>query len=103
MGVPRGEPATRYAALSAGTARRRRCSDSGHYRISQPVRSLRLPPDHGVVAARRLAGGQGPSREDLASRRAEGSTKAEAARAAVVQRWVVCPAAAGAGKPCVEL
>ena len=62
----------------------------------QPVWTLRLSPDHGAAEARRLAGGQGPGRAHLASRRAEGSAEAEAARAAVAQRWIVRAAAAGA-------
>ena len=38
---------------------------------------------------------------DLASRRAEGSSEAEAARAAVVQRWIVRAAATEAHEPCM--
>ena len=43
-----------------------------------------------------LAGGQGSSGEDLASRRAEGSAQAEGKRTVVAQRWIVRAAAAGA-------
>jgi len=46
---------------------------------------------------------QGPGRTHLASRRAEGSAEAEAARAAVIQRWIMCTAAPGAQEPCMEL
>ena len=49
-----------------------------------------------LLQARWLAGWQGPGGAHLASRRAEGSAEAEAARAAVVQRWIVRAAAAGA-------
>jgi hypothetical protein len=40
-------------------------------------------------------------RAHLASRRAEGSTQTEAARAVVVQRWILRAAAAGACEPCM--
>ena len=39
------------------------------------------------------AGWQGPRGAYLALRRAEGSAEAEAARSAVVQRWIVCTTA----------
>ena len=78
-------------------------TDPGHRGVGQPVWTLRLSPDHGAAAAGRLAGGQGPGRAHLASRRAEGSAEAEAARTAVAQRWIVRAAAAGAHQPCVEL
>jgi hypothetical protein len=39
----------------------------------------------------------------LASRGAEGTAEAEAARKAVAQRWLMCTAQAGAAEPRVEL
>ena len=52
-----------------------------------------------LLQAGRLASGQGPGGAHLASRGAEGSAEAEAARAAVAQRRFVRAAAAGAGQP----
>ena len=56
-----------------------------------------------LLRAGRLAGRQGPGRAHLASRRAEGSAEAEAARAVVAQRRVVRAAASGARQSCLEL
>ncbi len=39
----------------------------------------------------------------MASRRLEGAAEAEAARASVVQRWLMRAAATYASQPCVEL
>jgi hypothetical protein len=59
-----------------------------------------LSPHHGVAEAGGQAGWQVPGGAHLASRRAEGSAEAEAARSAVVQRWIVRAAAAQARQPC---
>src|SRR5512143_488692 len=50
-----------------------------------------------------MASGQGPSGTDLATRRAESAAKTEGARTIVVERRLLRAAAAGAGKPCLEL
>lgn len=84
-GVPVGQPATRHAALSSVTARRRRCTHAGDHPACQPVRQLWVAPDHGVAEASWLAGWQGPRRVYLASRRAEGTAEAEATRPVVAQ------------------
>jgi hypothetical protein len=55
--------------------------------------TLRLPSNHGAAEAGRLADWQGPGRAYLATRGAEGSAETEAARAVVVQRWIVREAA----------
>src|SRR5579859_6445413 len=102
-GVPTGESATRHAALPADTARGRRCVDPGDHRSGQPVWTLWISPHHGGTERRWLACGQGPSRAHLATRRAEGPTEAEAARAVVVQRWIVRAAASGTRESCMEL
>jgi hypothetical protein len=54
---------------------------------------------YGYPKSRRLAGWQGPGGAHLASRRTQGSAEAEAARSAVVQRWIVRAAAAQARQP----
>ena len=51
---------------------------AGDHPACQPVRPLRVSPDHGTAEASRLAGGQGPRGAYLASRGAEGSAKTEA-------------------------
>ena len=50
-----------------------------------------------------MAGGQGPGRADLEAGRAEGTSKTEAAKALVVERWVLRATAAGAAEACLEL
>ena len=69
------------------------------------VWSLRLSADHSAAASlRRQAGWQGPGGENLSV--AEGlkvPQKAEAARPAMAQRWLLCEAAADTPEPCMEL
>ena len=59
--------------------------------------------DHSAAQASRLAGGQGSLGAYLASRGAEGSIEAEAARHAVAQRWVMSTAQTDTSQPRVEL
>lgn len=47
--MPVGEPATRHATLSTDTARRRRFAHRCHRGVRQPVWTLRLSPDHGLL------------------------------------------------------
>src|ERR1019366_5483651 len=58
---------------------------------------------HGVVAGCGVAGGEGSSAADLATRRAEGAAETAGARAVVAGRWLVCAVATRASESCVEL
>src|SRR5271155_5094167 len=91
------------ATLSAAAAHGRRSADAGDSGPGGEVRALWLPADHGAVAACGVAGGQGSSAADLATRRAEGAAEAAATRTVVARGWVVCAVATGAGESCVEL
>ena len=73
--------------------------------MARAVHRGEVPPYRRITAAeaRGLAGWQGPRGAYLTSRRAEGPAEAEAARSAVVQRWIVCTAAPGAPEPCVVI
>ena len=94
---PRGTQ--RYRAIGRKTKMHSRRRSS-----SLPASTAAMvSPDHGAAQAGRLAGGQGPRRAYLASRGAEGSTEAEAARPLVAQRRFVRAAQARARKPCMEL
>src|ERR1035438_9474027 len=50
-----------------------------------------------------MAGRQGSSAADLATRRAEGAAETAGARTVVARRRFVCAVAAGAGESCVEI
>jgi len=62
-----------------GLEQRRRCIDPSHHHSGQPVRTLRLPTNHGAAEESGLASGQGSGAMHLAARRAESTrqTKAE--------------------------
>src|ERR1019366_5655682 len=93
----------RDTTLSATAAHGRRSADAGDPGPGCKVWAIRLPAHHGVVAERGMAGGQGSSAADLATRRAEGAAETAATRTAVARGWFVYPAAAGAAESCVEL
>src|ERR1022692_141730 len=93
----------RNATLSAAAAHGRRSADAGDPGPGGEVWAVRLSAHHGAVAECGMAGGQGSSAADLATRRAESAAEAAAARTVVARRWFVCAAAAEAGESCVEL
>src|SRR5580704_17359094 len=93
----------RDTTLCVATAHGRRSADAGDLGPGREVWALRPPAHHGVVAGCGVAGGEGSSAADLATRRAEGAAETAATRAVVVGRWFVCAATAGAGESCVEL
>src|SRR5450759_6023232 len=93
----------RNTTLSAAAAHGRRSADAGDPGPGCEVWAIRLPAHHGVVAERGMAGGEGSSAADLATRRAEGAAEAAATRAVVARGWFVCAAATGAGESCVAL
>src|SRR6266852_5294803 len=84
----------------AATAHGRRCANTGDHGPGGEVRAVRLPAHHRVAAECGVAGGQGSSAADLATRRAESTAETAATRAIVVARWFVHPAAAGASQSC---
>src|SRR5271170_6773658 len=89
--------------LSAAAAHGRRRADAGDPDPGHEVWAVRLPAHHGVVAACGMAGGEGSSAADLATRRAESTAETAGARAVVAGRWFVCAAASRAGESRVEL
>src|SRR5450759_5776144 len=93
----------RDTTLSAAAAHGRRSADAGDPGPGGKVWAVRLPAHHSAFAERGMAGGEGSSAADLATRRAEGAAEAAATRAVVARGWFVCAAAAGAGESCVEL
>src|ERR1017187_6342858 len=93
----------RDTTLSAAAAHGRRSADAGDSGPGREVWAVWLPAHHGVVAERGMAGGEGSSAADLATRRAEGTAETAATRAAVARRWFVYPVATGAGESRVEL
>jgi hypothetical protein len=100
--------ACRLASQPRGTQRYRAIGREDEDALTQAIVQLAstavmATPDHGVTTASGLAGRQGPRGAHLASRRAEGSAEAEAARQAVAQRWIVRAAEAEAAQPRVEL
>src|SRR5208282_2820801 len=101
--MPSSEAMARDTTLSAATAHGRRRADTGHPDPGREVWAVRLPAHHRVVAECGVAGGEGSSAADLATRRAEGAAEAEGARAVVVSRWFVRTDAPGAGESRVEL
>src|SRR5271157_5682173 len=93
----------RNATLSAAAAHGRRSADAGDSGPGREVRTVWLPTHHGVVAECGVAGGQGSSTADLATRRAESAAETASARTVVASRWFVCTDAPRAGESRVEL
>ena len=88
---------------SIGMARmwagRRRGADCGHHRARVPVRTLRLPADHGAPSGSWLGGEREARRADMAAGGAQGSPEATEEEPALAQRRVLRPSAAGASEP----
>src|ERR1035441_744762 len=78
----------RNTTLSAAAAHGRRSADAGDPGPGREVWAVRLPAHHGVVAERGMAGGEGSSAADLATRRAEGAAETAGARATVARGWL---------------
>src|SRR6266853_248733 len=93
----------RDTTLSAAAAHGRRSADAGDPGPGCKVRAVRLPAHHGAAEERGVAGGEGSSTADLATRRAEGAAEAAGTRAVVARGWFVYPVASRAGESCVEL
>src|SRR5271170_8117493 len=93
----------RDTTLPAAAAHGRRRADTGDPDPGCEVWAVRLPAHHGVVAGCGVAGGQGSSAADLATRGAEGAAETAGARATVAGRWLVCAAAAGTSESRLEL
>src|ERR1039457_2846432 len=93
----------RNTTLSAAAAHGRRSADAGDPGSSCKGWAVRLPAHHGAVAECGMAGGQGSSAADLATRRAESAAEAAATRAVVARGWFVCAVAPRAGESCVAL
>src|ERR1017187_7314689 len=93
----------RDTTLSATAAHGRRSADAGDSGPSRKVWAIWLPAHHGVVAECGVAGGEGSSAADLATRRAEGAAEAATTRTVVARGWFVCAVATGACESCVEL
>src|ERR1035441_8939442 len=93
----------RNTTLSAAAAHGRRSADAGDPGPGREVWAVRLPAHHGVVAERGMAGGEGSSAADLATRRAEGAAETAGEGAVVARRRVAYRGATGAGESCVEL
>src|SRR5207249_3152909 len=89
--------------LLAAAAHGRRRADAGDPDPGHEVWAVWLPAHHRVVAECGVAGGQGSSAADLATRRAESTAKTAAARAVMAGRWFVCAVATGACQSGVEL
>jgi transposase InsO family protein len=79
----------RDTTLSAAATHRRRSADAGDPSPGGKVWAVRLPAHHGAVAECGVAGGEGSSAADLATRRAEGTTETKATRAVVARGWCV--------------
>ena len=101
--MPCSEAVARNTTLSATAAHGRRSADAGDPGPGGEVWAVRVSAHHGVVAERGMAGREGSSAADLATRRAESTAETAAARAVVAGRWFVCTVATGAGESCVEL
>ena len=101
--MPSGEAVARNATLSATAAHGRRSADAGDPGPGCEVWAVRLPAHYGVVAECGVAGGEGSSAADLATRRAEGAAEAAGARTVVARGWFVCAVATRASESCVEL
>src|SRR5271155_6190618 len=93
----------RNTTLSAIAAHGRRSADAGDPGPGCEVWAVRLSAHHGAVAGCGVAGGQGSSAADLATRRAEGAAEAAATRTVVARGWFVCAVATGTGESRVEL
>src|SRR5580698_1836131 len=101
--MPGGEAMARDTTLSAAAAHGRRSADASDPGPGREVWAVRLPAHHGVVARCGVAGRQGSSAADLATRRAEGTAETAGARAAVAWGRFVCAVATGPCESCVEL
>src|SRR5450755_2821122 len=101
--MPSGEAMARDTTLSAAAAHGRRSADAGDPGPGREVWAVRLSAHHGAVAECGMAGGEGSSAADLATRRAEGTAETAGARAAVAGGWFVCAVASGASESRVEL
>src|SRR5271163_4054750 len=101
--MPSGEAMARDTTLLAAAAHGRRSADAGDPGPGGEVWAIRLSAHHGAVAECGMAGGQGSSAADLATRRAEGAAEAAATRAIVARGWLVHSVATGAGESCMEL
>src|SRR5271166_21355 len=101
--MPSGAAMARDTTLSAAAAHGRRRADAGDPDPGRKVWAVRLPAHHGVVAECGVAGGEGSSAADLATRRAESAAETAGARTVVASRWFVCTDAPGAGESRVEL
>src|ERR1700680_1297278 len=89
----------RNATLSATAAHGRRSADAGDPGPGRGVWAVRVSAHHGAVAERGVAGGEGSSAADLATRRAEGAAETAGARTVVAGGWFVAAGAAGGGGP----
>src|SRR3989442_2330119 len=89
----------RDTTLSAAAAHGRRSVDAGDSGPGREVWAVRLSAHHGAVAECGMAGGQGSSAADLATRRAEGAAEAAATRTVVARGWFPCAGATGAATP----
>ena len=98
-----GEAMARNATLSAAAAHGRRSVDASDSGPGGEVWAVRLSAYHGAVAECRMAGGEGSSAADLATRRAEGTAEAAATRTVVAWGRLVCAVAIGASESCMEL
>src|SRR5438270_9394013 len=93
----------RDATLSAAAAHGRRSADAGDPDPGREVWTIRLPAHHGAVTERGMAGGEGSSAADLATRRAEGAAETAGARAIVAEQWFVRTLASRTRQSCLEL
>src|SRR5215467_5984988 len=101
--MPCREAMARNATLSAIAAYGRRSADGGDPEPGREVWAVRVSADHGAVAERGVAGGEGSRAADLATRRAESAAETAGARAAVARRWFVRATPPGTGESRVEL
>ena len=97
--VPGAGSAAVDAAVRAAAGRRRAAAREEDRRAGDGVRPVRLSPDDGDAAERRLAGEPQAGGADLAAGRAEGAEAAAETGAAVAERRIVRPAAAGVPGP----
>ena len=102
-GLPAAGAVERDTTLRSALPNRRRRIDATDRGAGQRIRALRLPANHRAFAESRLACRQGSSAKDLAARGVESTAETKAARAVVVERWIVCSAASGTSESCVEL
>src|SRR2546428_13721644 len=93
----------RDTTLSAAAAHGRRSVDAGDSGPGREVWAVRLSAHHGAVAECGMAGGQGSSAADLATRRAEGAAEAAATRTVVARGGFGWGGGTGAGEILVGL